>query len=81
MFKIPSFDDFLADIGSEKMSSWFMSVDGVRLCDSFPETAADLQQMASVLLSASHDITLAMMRDYHEWLVRQLSAKSVHLVK
>ena len=81
MFKIPSFDDFLADVGEEKMIKWYMTVDGIKLCDSFPKTAEDIQQMASVLLSASHDITLAMMRDYHEWLVQQLSAKSVHLVK
>ena len=36
--------------------------------------------MAAVLLSASHDMTVAMLRDYHAWLVKQLSSKSVHLV-
>lgn len=80
MLKIPSFDDFLADVSDEKKTGWFMSVDGLRLCDSLPQSASDFRQFAAALLSASHDISLAMMRDYHEWLVQQLSAKSVHLM-
>ena len=30
MFKIPSFDDFLADVGEEKMIKWYMTVDGIK---------------------------------------------------
>ena len=81
MLKIPSFDDFLAEMGSEKSIEWCMSVDGLGICDRFPpQTVGDVQQMAAALLSASHDMTVAMLRDYHAWLVKQFSSKSVHLV-
>ena len=36
MFTIPSFDDFLAEMGKEKSLEWCMSVDGLRLCDRYP---------------------------------------------
>lgn len=81
VFRIPSFDDFLATIGEERSSEWFMSVHGMKLCDSPPVTPGDYQQFASTVLAASYEITAAMMRDYHEWLVQQLSSKSIHLVK
>lgn len=81
MLKIPSFDDFLAEMGNEKSTEWCMSVDGLKICDRFPpQTVGDVQQMAAALLSASHDMTIAMLRDYHAWLVKQFSSKSVHLV-
>ncbi len=81
MLKIPSFDDFLAEMGSEKSIEWCMSVDGLRLCSHYPpRTTEEVQEMAAALLSASHDMTVAMLRDYHAWLVKQFSSKSVHLV-
>lgn len=80
MLTIPSFDDFLADMG-EKKTEWYMAVDGKKLCDNYPpRTAQEVQKMAAALISASHDVTVAMLRDYHEWLVKQLASKSVHLV-
>lgn len=80
MLNIPSFDDFLADMG-EKKNEWYMSIDGLKLCDNYPpQTVQELQEMAARLISASHDLTIAMLRDYHEWLVKQLASKSVHLI-
>lgn len=80
MLTIPSFDSFLADMDNKK-DEWYMVVDGLKLCDNYPpRTVSEVQEMAARLISASHDVTVAMLRDYHEWLVRQLSEKSVHLV-
>ena len=81
MLKIPSFDGFLAEMGEGKMTEWCMSVDGIKLCDRVPfQSASDVQQMAAAILSASHDMTIAMLRDYHDWLVEQFSSRSVHLI-
>ena len=77
---LPSFDDFLYDMGQERISHWVDAANNAEIKMAVPMTPDATQQLATSIVTASQLITLEMMRDYHEWLQEQLKRKSVRLV-
>lgn len=77
---IPSFDDFLAQVSNERMIEWAESAN--RQIPFIPNinTQEGAQRFFQHSVQSSMHITIAMMRDYHEWLIAELSKKSLHLL-
>lgn len=81
---MPSFDDFLAEMGEDRIAQWSdESLKDVhrRIGVSFdladPDDAQRFVLATSVL---SHQTTVRMLRDYHEWLIAQLGQRSIRLL-
>ena len=78
----PSFDDFISTYTVDSMARW---VDGAneiarsRLFD-LPIDEANIHDFVFTLTTMNTNITLSILRDYHEWLRSQLEQKSVRLL-
>lgn len=76
---IPTFDDFLADVGDKK-SEWFSEMNG-KMGVIFPINEFNINDFVETIIILSHSAASAMLRDYHEWLTEQLQQSSVHLIR
>ena len=80
---LPSFDDFLLDMGEDRIAQWANDANDAiaeLMPVKVPITAEAANEFANSLTVLNQQITLAMLRDYHEWLIEQLSKKSLHLL-
>ena len=77
---IPSFDDFLADMGEDGVKRWSDAIDGLPLGEKSDSLEDWLKTYSMNIIKASHLFSVEMLRDYHEWLIDKLSAKSVRLL-
>lgn len=82
--QVPGFDDFLLWAGPERMEQW--AEDGNAALKTFNPLPPLLNQdgpsaFATALCAANQRMTIAMLRDYHEWLIAQLGQRSLHLLK
>lgn len=65
----PTFDDFLSDMGTERMDEWGKAAVGTGLSVKFPITEENFEEFVSSMVAASHLVCCDMMRDYHRWLI------------
>lgn len=78
---LPSFEDFLLDMGEEKIEQWVNNINKEKLEVSLPLTAFNVQSFIQTIVTASLTMSCGMMSDYHQWLCKQLAQRSFHLVK
>lgn len=80
--EIPSFDDFLSEMGEERRAEWME--EGNRAIEALPVhlplTDKTAIEFVTAVTALNQRMTIAMLRDYHEWLIAQLSQRSVHLL-
>lgn len=77
---LPSFDDFLADMGETGRNRWFKAVNDAQIDLVAPTTPDTLQSFTNSILKAAVLLNVEMMRDYHSWLEKELAKKSVRLI-
>lgn len=77
---IPDFDSFLEDMGSEGYERWGEAVDGMPLLTSDGTLEERIEEFSLNIIRVSHQFSVAMLRDYHEWLIDKLSQRSVHIL-
>lgn len=82
--QIPSFDDFLDEMGEDRIAAW--ADEGNDAMQSFmpvraPVTPEGASEFATALSAMNQRFAVAMLRDYHLWLVEQLSKVSLRLLK
>ena len=76
----PSFDDFLSEMGEDRIFHWSDGISEANLKLVPPITPENMQSFSSSVIAGSQLVAIAMMRDYHEWLIEQLKRKSLRLV-
>lgn len=81
--QIPDFNQFLIDMGNERYEYWADAAN--KAVESFfplqaPVFQSGADQFATALTALNQRLTIEMLRDYHEWLIEQLSKKSLHLL-
>lgn len=76
----PSFDDFLLEMGPERVAQWSDTVNDIAPEVTLPLTPFNIQKFYSSFMLASAVMSKAMMRDYHEWLIKELEKHSVRLI-
>ena len=79
-----SFDDFLADMGTERVLSWHDdALRDVRREIGFAFDLAnseDAQRFFTAVIATNQRATMLMLRDYHDWLYKQLDQRSLRLI-
>ena len=76
----PDFDDFLSQMGEARFEEWANSAN--KQIALIPNLASQegANQFFNHTIQSSMLISVAMMRDYHEWLISELSKKSLRLL-
>lgn len=80
--EFPSFDDFLAGFKPEDYARWAdraneaLSLTPVH----FPINQENCNTFISAICSMSTQVTIAMLRDYHDWLCTELEKRSLRLI-
>ena len=81
---IPSFADFIRDMGEERIAEW---VDNAQksvqreIGFSFDLTNPDdAKRFVMAMFSLNQRATMQMLGDYHAWLCKQLSQRSLRLL-
>ena len=78
--EIPSFDEFLLEMGEDRIAGWTKDVNEAQFRIELPLTPFNIQNFYTSILSSSAMIAKAMLRDYHEWLIKQLEQNSLRLL-
>lgn len=80
--EIPGFDEFLDDMGEDRCVQWAAEANRAveRLPVHLPLTGETANEFVMAVTALNQRMTIAMLRDYHEWLIAQLSQRSVHLL-
>lgn len=82
--EFPSFDDFLSDVGDDRRNAWFdEALHDVRREVGFAFNLAsqdDAKRFMTAMTALNQRITILMLRDYHDWLCKQLSQRSLRLL-
>ena len=81
---IPSFDDFLAEMGEDRQREWGEEANAALeklMPVSAPITAEGASEFATAMAAWNHRYFAAMLRDYHDWLAEQLARISLRLLK
>ena len=83
MLNIPSFDDFLVEMGQERMLKWAdeANASAATLNITIPLDQQSMTQFVTAITALNVKYMTAMLRDYHEWLIGQLGQRSLHLLK
>ena len=76
---LPSFDEFLSSLGPDYMDRWLDPAALPRIT-ALPASPDGLSRFASDFLGVEIGVTMAILRDYHQWLSQQLSSRSLRLV-
>ena len=78
----PSFDDFISPYSPYDISAWAAKGNEVALQKpvQLPLDENNIQDFATTICAMNLNITLAVLRDYHEWLRAQLDSKTVRLI-
>jgi len=79
----PSFQDFLDDVGEERRFEWtqLAQQEIKHLMPIHPPLdEISMSHFGTALGLYSHKLTILMLADYHEWLIRQLSTRSFRLL-
>ena len=81
---IPSFDDFLDEMSDGRSQRWaddalkeVMRNIGISFDPRNPE---DVERLVQATFALGQRATIHMLRDYHDWLCRQLGSKSLRLI-
>ena len=82
--QLPDFHAFLEEIGADRVTMW--AEEGNRVFPSFNPmtgivTPEGLSYFATALTAVNQQVTIAMLRDYHEWLLEKLEQVSLRLVR
>ena len=82
--KLPRFDDFLSDMGDDRVMSWHedaLRTVPLEIGFSFDITNPDdSKRFVSALAAFNQRTTVLMLRDYHDWLCTQLENSSLRLI-
>lgn len=81
--QIPSFDDFIDSVGPERIEQWTEEAnEAIAALNPIypPLNQKTMNDFVTALSCMNQSMTMAMMRDYHEWLIGELSRKSLHLL-
>lgn len=80
---IPSFDDFLLEMGKDRMLEWADEANASAVYLDMPDLfdQATMTKFVTGITALNVKYMTAMLRDYHEWLTEQLGRRSLHLLK
>ena len=70
--EFPSFRDFLNDMGKERLEYWMNAIQEEEIIVPYPDTEEKVREFVEGVLTIAHFATLALMDDYHTWLIKQL---------
>lgn len=81
--QMPSFDDFLAEMGRDRMLQWADEANAapIELDTPLPFDQQTMTKLVTGISALNVKYMIAMLRDYHEWMTEQLAQRSLHLLK
>lgn len=79
--KFPSFDEFEATLTMEQIQEWVNDANDAEIKVSLPLTVFNVRNFMTSQATADLMICKSMLRDYHEWLSKELEKSSLRLVR
>lgn len=74
--QIPDFSQFLADMGDNYFANAIMAHEDTIKGTFYPFQAGGASELVTAIVSCSSSIALDILKDYHEWLRKQLARQA-----